>query len=166
MLTIGQRIKYKRTKMGLSVETLAALLGKNRATVYRYESDYIEKFPTDVIVPLSMILNTTPAYLMGWETADGDTDVVLAGLLSGKSDEEILSILDIWYKARSAMISTIEVMTTLLDGDIDDDISDAVYPEIKAYAQYLVDKKRQERYIPPSESSLEDIAYKIKGEAG
>lgn len=66
MSTIGNRIRYMRQEAGLSVDELAALLGKNRATVYRYESDEIENFPIAVIGPLAEALHTTPAYLMGW----------------------------------------------------------------------------------------------------
>lgn len=67
MATIGGRIRERRIALGLSVDELAAKLGKNRATVYRYESDEIENFPISVIVPLARALQTTPGYLMGWE---------------------------------------------------------------------------------------------------
>ncbi len=74
MATIGDRIKQKRLEMGYTVDDVAKLLGKNRATVYRYESNEIENFPTTVLEPLSKILNTTPAHLMGWEKIDEDLD--------------------------------------------------------------------------------------------
>lgn len=67
MSTIGNRIRLARQEAGLSVDELAARLGKNRATVYRYESDEIENFPITVIGPLAEALHTTPAYLMGWD---------------------------------------------------------------------------------------------------
>jgi len=66
-MSIGDRIKARRKAVGLSVDELAAKLGKNRATVYRYESNDIEKLPTTVLEPLAKALDTTPAYLMGWE---------------------------------------------------------------------------------------------------
>lgn len=67
MSTIGSRIREKRLELGLSVDELAEKLGKNRATIYRYESDDIENFPISVIGPLSIVLQTSPAYLMGWK---------------------------------------------------------------------------------------------------
>lgn len=73
MSTIGSRIRHMRQEAGLSVDDLAALLGKNRATVYRYESDEIENFPIAVIGPLAEALHTTPAYLMGWESVGEST---------------------------------------------------------------------------------------------
>ena len=66
-MTIGDRIKQRRLEIGLTVDQLAAKIGKNRATVYRYESSDIEKFPIDVLSPLADALRTTPAYLMGWD---------------------------------------------------------------------------------------------------
>lgn len=66
-MKIGQKIKLKREQIGLSVDELAEILGKNRATIYRYKSSEIEKLPTTVLEPLAKALKTTPAYLMGWE---------------------------------------------------------------------------------------------------
>lgn len=66
-MKIGERIRQRRKEIGLSVDELAEILGKNRATVYRYESNEIEKLPTTVLEPLAKALKTTPAYLMGWE---------------------------------------------------------------------------------------------------
>ncbi|PWJ13919.1 LexA family protein [Ruminococcus flavefaciens] len=69
-MTIGERIKERRKELGLTVDELAERLGKNRATIYRYESNDIEKLPTTVLEPLAKVLNVTPAYLMGWKTND------------------------------------------------------------------------------------------------
>jgi repressor LexA len=66
-VTIGERIKKRRIESGLTVDELAEKLGKNRATVYRYESNEIEKLPTTVLEPLAKALGVSPGYLMGWE---------------------------------------------------------------------------------------------------
>lgn len=66
-MTIGQKIKELRKQLNMSVDDLAAKLGKNRATVYRYEKGDIENLPLDVLEPLAKALETTPGYLMGWE---------------------------------------------------------------------------------------------------
>lgn len=66
-MTVGERIKDRRIELGLSVDDLAKRLNKNRATVYRYENSYIENMPVGILEPLAVALNTTPAYLMGWE---------------------------------------------------------------------------------------------------
>ena len=64
-MTIGKRIKERRLSLGMTVDELAMKLGKNRATVYRYESDAIKEMPLSVLVPLANALYTTPAYLLG-----------------------------------------------------------------------------------------------------
>lgn len=66
-MTIGQRIKARREECGLSVIDLAERLKKARSTIYRYESDEILDMPIDVLEPLAAALQTTPAYLMGWD---------------------------------------------------------------------------------------------------
>ena len=70
-MSIGDRIKRRRQEIGLTVDQVAEKIGKNRATVYRYESSEIEKFPIDILSPLAEALRTTPAYLMGWEESNG-----------------------------------------------------------------------------------------------
>ncbi len=69
-MNIGERIKKLRKEKGLSVDYIAEKLGKNRATVYRYESSEIENLPYPILVPLADILGTTPMYLMGCEVED------------------------------------------------------------------------------------------------
>lgn len=66
-MTAGQRMKLKRKELGLSAEYLAEKLGLSPATIYRYENGDIEKVPGNILQPLCRILNTSPAYLMGWE---------------------------------------------------------------------------------------------------
>ena len=68
-MTVGERLKTLRKEKGISVDKLAEIIGKDRATIYRYESSEIEKMPTSVLEPLCKALNTTPSYLMGWEEA-------------------------------------------------------------------------------------------------
>ncbi len=66
LLTFGQRIKQRRLELNLTVDELANKLKKNRATIYRYEKDDIKDMPTTFLEPLANALETTPAYLMGW----------------------------------------------------------------------------------------------------
>ena len=69
-MSIGQRIRNSRLRQGLSIDDLAHRLGKNRTTIYRYENGDIENLPLGILDSLAAALNTTPAYLMGWETSD------------------------------------------------------------------------------------------------
>ena len=69
-MTIADRIRNRRLELGLSVEDLADLLQKNRATVYRYESNYIKSYSPDVLAALAKALDTTPAYFYGYDDSD------------------------------------------------------------------------------------------------
>ena len=66
-MKIGETIKQRRKKLGLSVDELATRLGKNRATIYRYENGDIESLPITVLEPLAKALQTTPAELLGMQ---------------------------------------------------------------------------------------------------
>jgi len=65
-VTVGERIKKRRKQLKLTADDVAVKIGKNRATVYRYESDEVEGLALDTILNLAKALNTDPAYLMGW----------------------------------------------------------------------------------------------------
>lgn len=67
MENIGYRIKKRRKDLGYTASQLAELVGKDRATIYRYENGDIESLPTPIIIPLSNALKTTPAYLLGFD---------------------------------------------------------------------------------------------------
>lgn len=69
-MLIGKRIKFLRTQQGMTIDELAAKLGKNRTTVYRYENGDIENLPLDILNPLAEALDTTPAHLMGWASEE------------------------------------------------------------------------------------------------
>lgn len=60
-------MKKRRKEIGFSAEKVAERLGVSPATIYRYEKGDIEKVPVDSLAELAKILQTTPAYLMGWE---------------------------------------------------------------------------------------------------
>lgn len=64
-------MKERRKFIGISAERLAEMLGVSPATIYRYENGDIEKVPGDRLRPIADALQTTPAYLMGWEDASG-----------------------------------------------------------------------------------------------
>ena len=71
---IGKRIKERREELGLSQEDLAIKLGyKSRSTINKIESG-INDITQSKVIEFAKALNTTPAYLMGWEEKD-DLDI-------------------------------------------------------------------------------------------
>ncbi len=66
-MTVGERIKFRREEIGMSQDELANRMGyKSRSAITK-----VEKSQRDInqskIVEYATALNTTPAYLMGWE---------------------------------------------------------------------------------------------------
>ena len=110
MSTIGSRIREKRQELNMSVDELAARLGKNRATIYRYESDDIENFPISIIGPLADVLQVSPAYLMGWieteqpatKTDDGLAEIVeIFTALSPENRAKLLELSHLYLASQS-----------------------------------------------------------------
>lgn len=66
-MNVGERIKRRREELKMSADDLGELVGKNRATIYRYEKNEIENMPYSIIEKLAKVLRVSPAYLMGWD---------------------------------------------------------------------------------------------------
>lgn len=66
-MTLGSRIKALRQDLEMTLEDVALKVGVTRATIQKYENGIIGNIPSDKIELLAKALNTTPAYLMGWE---------------------------------------------------------------------------------------------------
>lgn len=68
-MNIGDRIKVRRMQLGLSQEELAAKLGyKSRSTINKIELG-INDITQSKVASIAKALDTTPAYLMGWDDA-------------------------------------------------------------------------------------------------
>lgn len=100
-MSIGERIKLLRIKRGITIDELAAKLGKNRTTIYRYENGDIENLPLDILNPLAEALDTTPAHLMGW----GEKEMLSTKISDGKEEaiyasvnEQYVRHVETWHK--------------------------------------------------------------------
>lgn len=74
--SVGERIRKRRKELGFTADYVAKQLGKNRATIYRYESDEIEDMSINVIANLARVLKVSPSYLMGWTDIKEDVRAV------------------------------------------------------------------------------------------
>ena len=79
-MTTGERMKERRKALGLSAEYVAEKLGVSPATIYRYEKGDIEKMPGHILEPISKVLSTTPAFLMGWEDAQASNIIPMPAM--------------------------------------------------------------------------------------
>ncbi|MFR5691759.1 MAG: helix-turn-helix domain-containing protein [Lachnospiraceae bacterium] len=72
-MTVGERIKKIRNKIGMSQVDFADKINVSKQTLYKYENNIITNIPSDKIEAAAQLGNVTPSYLMGWEpVADED----------------------------------------------------------------------------------------------
>ncbi|MBE6532804.1 MAG: helix-turn-helix domain-containing protein [Ruminococcaceae bacterium] len=64
---IPNKLKEMRKAKGLTLESLAEMVGTSRQTIHRYENGIISNIPPEKVVLLAEALDTTPSSLMGWE---------------------------------------------------------------------------------------------------
>ena len=88
-MNIGERIRILRQNLNMSMEELANILGKNKATIYRYEKGGINTLPLDILRPLADALQTTPEYLLGWNDEDAVNVGDIAKMLRLKSHMDL-----------------------------------------------------------------------------
>lgn len=106
MLEIGERIKIQREKLKMSQDELAKRIGyKSRSSINKIELGHYN-LTQSKIKAIADALETTPAYIMGWEELDESVDlealrkqVRKAGVLSdlivnqyGEAADEALSM--------------------------------------------------------------------------
>lgn len=66
-MKVNEIIKKRRKELGLTLKQVAEKLGVSESLISRYESNDVKNMGIDKIIPLAKVLDTTPAYLMGWE---------------------------------------------------------------------------------------------------
>ena len=66
MKNAERRLKELLKEKRVTVDQLAAVTGKNRATIYRYMSGDIETMPTAAMKQIAEYLDVSPGYIMGW----------------------------------------------------------------------------------------------------
>ena len=75
MDTTKRRLKDLMRKKHITVDTLAKIAGKSRATIYRYISGDIENMPMDTLAKIADALGANPGYILGW--VDDPTPIIL-----------------------------------------------------------------------------------------
>lgn len=85
-MTVGERIKEIRNKVGMSQVDFADKINVSKQTLYKYENNIITNIPSDKIEAAAQLGNVTPSYLMGWDEDNVDIKLV------DESDEDLLII--------------------------------------------------------------------------
>ncbi len=113
-MTVGDRIRKIRVDLGISQTELAEKTNSSKQTIYKYETNIITNIPSDKIEKIAKVLDTTPAYLMGWNnnltTSNANlvvnmlSDTVLIEhveklkSLSAEHRQTIFDNIDYWYE--------------------------------------------------------------------
>ncbi|ADL52169.1 helix-turn-helix domain-containing protein [Clostridium cellulovorans] len=76
---IIERIKNRRIELGLSYQDMQDATGISKSTWQRYETGFIKNLGIDKLDIVAKILQTTPSYLMGWDT-DKKAEIDTSGI--------------------------------------------------------------------------------------
>lgn len=66
-MAFKDNLKNRRKELGLTLEEVAKHVGITRQTAQKYESGIVANIPSDKVEKLAEVLQTTPAFLMGWD---------------------------------------------------------------------------------------------------
>lgn len=104
-MDMGQKIYDLRIKRGMTLEELGTKVGVGKSTVRKWENGIIANMKRDKIAKVAEALETTPAYLMGWEettehepTSKPDQDLLLKyHYIDEKGKHTVDTVLDMEY---------------------------------------------------------------------
>lgn len=65
-MNIGEKIKARRTELGLTLEEVGNMVGVGKSTVRKWETGDIKDMRRDKVSKLAYALKVSPSYLMGW----------------------------------------------------------------------------------------------------
>ena len=129
-MKIGQRIRERRKAMKMSVDELAARLGKDRSTVYRYENGEIENLPLDMLEPIAKALDMTPKELMGWDQSEKEevnkknSDAIAGITMRMFEDQDFFRVVEFLEKLDEKQFKRVKVsLSNLFEEAFDIDVN-------------------------------------------
>ncbi len=128
-MAIGTRIKSLRKQRGITIEELAAKLGKNRTTIYRYENGDIENLPLDILNPLAEALDTTPAHIVGWS----DKEMLSTKISDGVEEAVYSSVNEAYVRHVEAWHKTFGM----------DPFTDEEHEKLMEYGKFLISLRKK-----------------------
>lgn len=113
-MTKGERIKLLREKANMTQEELAKLLNTTKQTIYKYEQSVVTNIPSDRVERIAEVLNTTPAYIMGWESDKPETskkiDAATDVLTRMETDKQYSELVLTLYKMDNDKLSAVKAI--------------------------------------------------------
>ena len=107
---MANKIKELRKAKGLTLEDVGNLVGVGKSTVRKWETGIIANMKRDKILALANALDTTPAYLMGWEEEQKKNDIQADIILRMRTDSNFMSAVESLYKLDKDKLQSINNM--------------------------------------------------------
>ena len=115
MSEMPRKISQLRKEQNKTLEDIAKVVGVGKSTVRKWETGMIANMRRDKIAKLAEALQTTPAYLMGWEDDarsykknDAITDIILRL----RSDADFLALVEKLNSLPADKLSAIRSLLT------------------------------------------------------
>ena len=142
MPEIGKRIRSRREQLGMTQEELASRLGyKSKTTIAKIENgtnDIVQSKVTE----FAKVLDTTPAYLMGWTQLDGNIVNEKEPELTARDEKDIAKILE---QTKEQLLSPEGLM---FDGDPASPEAINSILDAMQIGMEMAKKKNKEKYTP------------------
>ena len=142
MPEIGKRIRSRREQLGMTQEELASRLGyKSKTTIAKIENgtnDIVQSKVTE----FAKVLDTTPAYLMGWTHLDGNVVNEKEPELTARDERDIAKILE---QTKELLLSQEGLM---FDGDPASPEAINSILDAMQIGMEMAKKKNKEKYTP------------------
>lgn len=142
MPEIGKRIRSRREQLGMTQEELASRLGyKSKTTIAKIENgtnDIVQSKVTE----FAKVLDTTPAYLMGWTQLDGNVVNEKEPELTARDEKDITKILE---QTKEQLLSQEGLM---FDGDPASPEAINSILDAMQIGMEMAKKKNKEKYTP------------------
>lgn len=114
MTKIGRNIQLKRKELGLTQEELAQKMGyKSKSTINKIELG-INDIPQSKVVKFAEVLNTSVAYLMGWEEEAKKNDTLADIVVKLRTDEAFFETVSILYELDADKLASVKQMLSLI----------------------------------------------------
>lgn len=100
-MNIGNRIKELRESMNMSQTELASRINASKQSVYKYENGIVSNIPSDKIEAIARALETTPAYLMGWDSVSNPENArytITASIVANSKEDAILKYAQLFMR--------------------------------------------------------------------
>ena len=112
MSEIGKNIMKRRKEIGLTQEDLAYKLGyKSKSTINKIELG-INDVSQSKVKKFAEVLNTTPAYLMGWEKEEKNNNTIASIVIRLRTDQDFYSLVEALNKLDREKVHGVKQMLT------------------------------------------------------